>query len=82
MALSPFMSAINQICDEKGISKDSVVETIEAALAAAYRKDYGEPGQIIQAKLDPESGEMSFKRVYSVVETEEEIEAKILRRVN
>jgi len=74
MALSPFMSAINQICDEKGISKDSVVETIEAALAAAYRKDYGEPGQIIQAKLDPESGEMSFKRVYSVVETEEEIE--------
>lgn len=74
MALSPFMAAINQICDEKGISKESVIETIEAALAAAYRKDYGEPGQVIQSALDPESGEMSFKRVYSVVETEEEIE--------
>ncbi len=74
MATSPFIAAINQICDEKGISKDSVIETIEAALAAAYRKDYGEPGQIIIAKLDPETGETKFARVFNVVETLEEVE--------
>lgn len=74
MSISPFMAAINQICDEKGISKESVVETIEAALAAAYRKDYGEPGQIILAKLDEETGEAKFTRAYNVVATEEEIE--------
>lgn len=74
MSISPFMAAINQICDEKGISKESVIETIEAALAAAYRKDYGEPGQIILAKLDEESGEAKFTRAYNVVENEEDIE--------
>jgi N utilization substance protein A len=74
MAISPFIAAINQICDEKGIAKETVIETIEAALAAAYRKDYGEPGQIILAKLDPESGEAKFFRAFNVVETEEEIE--------
>jgi len=74
MSTSPFMAAINQICDEKGISKDAVIETIEAALAAAYRKDYGEPGQIITAKIHPDSGEAKFARLYNVVATEEEIE--------
>lgn len=74
MAISPFMAAINQICDEKGISADSVIETIEAALAAAYRKDYGQPGQVVKAKLDPETGEAKFWQEFLVVEKEEEIE--------
>jgi len=72
MAISPFMAAINQICDEKGITKESIVETIEAALAAAYRKDFGEPGQIIRAKMDPESGKTEFWQVFDVVEEIEE----------
>ena len=36
------ISAIRLVCDEKNISIDSVINTIEAALAAAYRKDFGE----------------------------------------
>ena len=38
--LGEFGSAIMQIAEEKGIPKDVVIETIEAALAAAYKKDY------------------------------------------
>jgi len=72
MAISPFMAAINQICDEKGLSRDQVLETIEAALAAAYRKDFGKPNQVIRAKLDPESGNMNFWQVFEVLEKEEE----------
>ena len=55
--MGDFGSAITQICDEKGISKDKVIETVEAALAAAYKKDYGKRGQNISAfiisKTDP-----------------------------
>lgn len=76
MAISPFMAAINQICDEKGLSKEIVIETIEAALAAAYRKDFGTPGEIIRAQMDPESGETKFWRVYNVVEEIEEEESQ------
>lgn len=76
MASSQFMSAIEQICDEKGLSKEVVLETVEAALAAAYRKDYGSPRQIIRAKLSEVTGEADMFRVYQVVETEDEIEEK------
>jgi len=36
-----FTSAINQICAERGISPAAILETLKAALVAAYRKDFG-----------------------------------------
>ncbi len=73
---NPFMGAIEEICEEKGLNKDVVIETVEAALAAAYRKDYGKPKQIIRAKMDPVTGKADMFRVYEVVETEEEVKEK------
>lgn len=71
-----FMSAIEEICEEKGIDKDTVIETVEAALAAAYRKDYGKPKQVMRAKMDPVTGEADIFRVYVVVDSEEEVKEK------
>jgi len=68
MPISPFLAAINQICDEKGLSPEQVLQTIEIALAAAYRKEYGHPDQIIRARFDPETGEMEIFRGFEVVE--------------
>ena len=51
-----FMQAIEELCEEKGLDKETVLETVEAALAAAYRKDYGKARQVIRAKLDPVTG--------------------------
>lgn len=62
-----FTAAIAQIAEEKGIPKEKVLETIEMAIAAAYKKDYGERGQIIKAKLDSESGSVKFWQVKQVV---------------
>ena len=42
------MQAAKQICEEKNISFESVIQTIEAALAVAYRKDFGEKNQNIK----------------------------------
>ncbi|NQV13394.1 MAG: transcription termination/antitermination protein NusA [Parcubacteria group bacterium] len=66
-----FEFAIEQICEEKGISKEAVIETIEAALAAAYRKDYGEKGQNIEATFSPKDGQT---KVFEVQEIVEEVE--------
>jgi len=56
MVRSEFAAAINQICSERGISPDIVLDTIRTALIAAYRKDFGvEEG--VEASLDPETGE-------------------------
>ena len=74
MALSPFLAAIQQISAEKNIPEERVIETIEAAIAAAYRRDYGTPGQNVRVKLN-ESGE-GFKvfQVFEVVEDEDTYE--------
>ncbi len=80
--LKTFTSAINQIAEEKGISKEKILETIELAIAAAYKKEYGKKGQIVRAKLDSETGQAKFWQIKSVVEesmilSEEELEELI-----
>ena len=70
---NPFMAAIEELCEEKGLNINIVIETVEAALAAAYRKDYGKPKQIVRAKLNPETGAAEMFRVYDVIEDPEEI---------
>lgn len=72
---SKFSQAIDQIADEKGISKEKVVETIEAALAAAFRKDFGTADQNIKVEFDPETGKSNVFDVKTVVkEITEEME--------
>lgn len=68
MDTKQFISAIKQIAEEKGIPEQSVLETIEAAIAAAYKRDYGKKGQIIKAKLDSETGKLDVTQIYYVVE--------------
>jgi len=67
-------SAIQQICDEKGLSMESVIETIEAALAAAYRKDYGEKNQNIKINFDLTTGGFKVYDEKTVVDKPIEIE--------
>lgn len=60
--------AIRQICDEKGLSYESVLETIGTALAAAYRKDFGDKYNNLEAQFDPETGGVRIFDVKTVVE--------------
>ncbi len=71
------MAAIQQISAEKGIPEERVIETVEAAIAAAYRRDYGTPGQNIRVKLKDTGGEgISFTvhQVFDIIELTEEEE--------
>ncbi len=58
--LGEFGSAVMQIAEEKGISKERVLEVVEAALAAAYKKDYGKKGQMIRAQFDEVAKDAHF----------------------
>ncbi len=63
-----FTGAINALAEEKGIDKESLLLTVEAALAAAYKKEYGERGQNIRAELTGVNGDMKFWLVKEVVD--------------
>ncbi len=68
-----FADAIKQICEEKNISQEVVMETIEAALAAAYKKDFGSKEQEVRVELNADTGEVVVfiqKEVVDEVENE------------
>ncbi len=74
--------AIQVICEEKNISVDSVIESIEAALAAAYRKDFGNKLQNIQIKFDLETGGIKVWDEKIVVENRDlEAEAEEYQKI-
>lgn len=77
MAKSDLMLAIEQVCQEKNIPVEAVLETIEAALAVAYRKEFGNKLSNIKVEFDPETGNSKIFDVKTVVEdpTPEELEA-------
>ncbi|MDO8486419.1 MAG: transcription termination factor NusA [Candidatus Staskawiczbacteria bacterium] len=80
MDIKSFQRALAQIAEERGISPEVIIGTLEAAIATAYKKDYGKKGQKIKAKFNPVSGDVQFWQIKLVVDesmlyTEEEIEA-------
>ena len=83
---SQFLAAINQLCEEKNNSRDIVLDTIKAALRAAYRKDYGNREQNIEVDINdsPESAIIYLvKKVVSEVENENmEITLKDAKKYN
>lgn len=65
-----FLTTIAQIAEEKGISQEQIIETIEMAIAAAYKRDYGQKGQNIRVKLDPKTGKIRVFQIFLVVDEE------------
>jgi transcription termination/antitermination protein NusA len=73
-----FALALKQVCEEKGLAESQVIETIESALAAAYRKDYGNKLQNIKVEFNPEDGKTKIYDIKTVVEDVPEIEEEQL----
>lgn len=75
-------TTLEQIELEKKIPQSAIIEAIEQSLAAAYKRDYGQKGQIIKAAFNLETGDVDFSQVKIVVDettvrpalTEEELE--------
>ena len=63
-ARTEFASALNQICTERGITPDSVLETIKTAILAAYRKDFGIDEEIeYEDELDSATGAAKIYKI-------------------
>ena len=58
-ARTEFASALNQVCSERGVEPEVVIDSIKQAILAAYRKDYGDP-EGIDVNLDAQTGEVGL----------------------
>jgi N utilization substance protein A len=54
--------------EERGISKEVMIEAIESAMATAYKREYGKRGQIVRAMLSMDSGTVTFEQVKTIVD--------------
>ena len=61
-------SVLGELEEVRGIPRASIIEAIEAALATAYKKEYGKRGQIIRTTFDINSGSTEFFQVKVVVD--------------
>lgn len=60
--------AIDQIAEEKGIDPAKILEAIESSIAAAYKKEYAQKGEIIKCKFDLKTGDLKFWKIKTVVD--------------
>lgn len=74
MSQSPIQAAIQQICQEKNLSETVVLTAIESAMAAAYRKDFGNKLQNIITEFDPKTGNVKVFDVKTVVDDLPEVD--------
>ena len=63
---SDFMMAINQVCHERQLSLETVMEAVEVALVSAYKRNYG--GNTVTAKIDANNGAIKIFVEKEVVE--------------
>ncbi len=61
-------SVLGELEEVRGIPRASIIEAIEAALATAYKKEYGKKGQIIRTTFNINTGETNFFQVKIVVD--------------
>ncbi len=60
--------AIKQISEEKALPEDQILSAVESAIAAAYKKEYCEKGEIVHAKIDTDNGQFTFWKTKTVVD--------------
>lgn len=62
-----FLVAITQLCNDRGLSKEIVIQAVEQALVSAYKRNFG-GGQNISAQIDPATGKVKIFALKTVVD--------------
>ncbi len=68
MDFKQLAAAIQAIAEEKNLPEETVQEVVEQALAAAYRRDYGDREQEVRVSMNLNTGEVTAYVTKDVVE--------------
>jgi N utilization substance protein A len=79
---SEFMIAFNEICEERGLPKDVVIEALKTALVSAYRRNTNVSNtQEVVAEIDQRTGEPTIYAEKEVVDSIIDTRTEVLIRV-
>lgn len=68
LQIKQLVMAIKQLAEEKNLPEDIVHDSVEQAIAAAFRRDFGEREQNVNVQLNINTGEVTATTSYDVVE--------------
>jgi len=71
------MAAVRQLCNEKNLPEEVLMEIVKAALKTAYRKDYGNKEQNLEVEIDSQTENVSIYLVKDVVDELEDEDLEI-----
>lgn len=71
-----FLVAITQLCSERGLPKEVVIQAVEQALVSAYKRNFG-GGQNISATIEPTSGKVKIFAQKTIVDEVHDRRAEI-----
>ncbi len=67
---SEFLLAFNEICQERGLPQEAVIDALKTALASAYRRDIGVTStQAVNVEIDPRTGDPTIFAEKEVVDS-------------
>ena len=72
MPRQDLLLAIDSLAQEKMIDKETVIESLEAAIAKIAKHKYGEEFNIV-ANIDRKNGSIHVKRLFTVIESPESV---------
>lgn len=74
-----FALAFNEVLEDKGLPKDVVMGALEAAMVSAYRRSVNaSSAQHVEAKIDPETGEVTIYAEKEVVDDVQDERTEVL----
>lgn len=65
---SELLLAINQLCAERKLSPDVVMEAVEASLISAYKRNFGAATNI-EVRIEPDTGDVRVYAAKEIVDT-------------
>lgn len=71
-----FLVAITQLCSERSLPKEVVIQAVEQALVSAYKRNFG-GGQNISATIEPTSGKVKIFANKAIVDEVHDRRAEI-----
>ena len=79
---SEFLLAFNEICQERGLPQDTVIEALKNALVSAYRRNANvSNSQDVRVEIDPRTGDPTIYAEKEVVDSIIDNRTEVLRSV-
>ena len=72
-----FMSALNALCEEKGIEKDVFLEMLKESIAKAYKKNYMVPEANVRVEINEKTEKIRLFEIRTVVDDLEDEDLEV-----